>query len=165
MTATDTTPTLAWLDQAEAEHAAEEAQINADSARIAASMANDVNERLDQLGITPTTPARADGDNIVPALIVAADNEREFHGVHCTFDEEDGIVLLVSDHDRNGYSGLRRTYGHLDGIRSVLAARRNGPRKEPAPVPPLPRDTRAIIDALDRLTHAVESVARNVGRP
>lgn len=167
MTATDTTPALAWLDQAEAELAANEAEIAAANAGMAASMAQDVNERLEQLGITPTTPARVDGDDIVPALIVDGDAKRKFHGVYCTFDEEDGIVLLVSDYDSNGYMGLRRTYGHLDGIHSVLNARRHGPYDEPVPVPvrPLARDTRAIIEALDRLTAAVESVARNVGRP
>jgi hypothetical protein len=167
MTTTDTTtPDLAWLDKAEAVYAAEEATHSAESAEWAADLAKDVNERLAELGITPVTPASVTGDNVVPALLVPANSEGMLYGVHATFDEEDGLVLLVSDHRlEGGFEGLRRTYSDFNSVRSVVNARRGSPVNEPAPKPRPSLDAQVIVDALDRLTNAVESVARNVSRP
>ncbi|MFI5814936.1 hypothetical protein ACIA7S_28755 [Streptomyces sp. NPDC051643] len=156
MTVTDTTPGMDWLAAAEAEDAAHEARVDADSAKIAAAMADELNKRLAEMGITPAVPATSQGGDIIPALLVPADPGRQFYGVHATVDEDEGgMVLLASDYREGGYEGLRRTYGHFHHVRSVLVVRRSGPIPEPAPAPQLSPDAQAIVRALGRLADAV----------
>ncbi|MFJ5645788.1 hypothetical protein [Streptomyces sp. NPDC093223] len=173
MTTVDTSKAADWLAQAEAAYAAEETETEAEAAcvRAAKSMADELNERLTQLGITPLTRAVADGDSIAPALLAPEDPARQFYGVYATFDEEDGPVLLVSDyHGKNGFQ-LRPASIKLDGPRSVVVARRYGPAPtpQPKPKPQLSADAQAIVEVLGDLANAVEnaalSVARAVGRP
>jgi hypothetical protein len=169
VTTVDTTNGTDWLDQAEAEYAAEETKAEAAGVRAAEGMAEELNERLTELGITPLTRAMADGDSIAPALLAPEDPARQFYGVYATFDEENGPVLLVSDYDgKNGFR-LRPASIKLEGPRSVVLARRYGPAPVPKPQPQLSADAHAIVQALSALAGAVEnaglSVAHAVARP
>jgi hypothetical protein len=169
VTTTDTTPTVAWLDEAEAMLAAEEAAAVRGDEEFAAGCAEMINEHLERLGITPVTPAHSDGKGrVVPALLTPLDADRKFYGVHATFDEEEGVQLHVEDYRptvQGGFYGLHLAVEHLVGVRNVVYARRHGPRPAPAVKPQPSLDAQHIAAALDRLTAAVDSVARNVSRP
>ncbi|GHH26117.1 hypothetical protein [Streptomyces rubradiris] len=159
-TNTDTASGTDWLDRAEAEYAAEEAAFEADSARLAASMADGINAYLARMGITPFTPAVADGENVVPALVAPEDPERKLYGVHVTLDDEEGYVLLVSDYRGDVDFALRPASVRLDGPRSVVLARRYGPAPEkpkPTPKPQPSADAQAIVRAIERLVITLES--------
>lgn len=168
---TTDTPNLDWLDQAEAKLAADRAEDALVDEAFAMDLARDVNAALAELGIVPVTPASTDGEGrLVPALLVGPDVEKRFYGVHAGYDEDEGVVgLLVSDYESGPaqqFEGTKpSTISHLTAVVDVLRARRHGPARVPAPVPPLSREVQAIVNALDELRVAVESVARSASRP
>jgi hypothetical protein len=158
---------LAWLERAEAELAVERAESDRLNEKFAVEVAQIINARLAELGITPVTPARSNGHGrLVPALLVPANANDQFHSVHASFDEEAGesgvVTLLTGDYRRgrtSGYNGLQLAVEHLVDVRNVLDARRHGPKPKTAPRPQPSADAQAIVGALDALRAAVDEVA------
>ncbi|MFF1284387.1 hypothetical protein ACFVY4_27045 [Streptomyces sp. NPDC058299] len=161
--ATDGSPNpLAWLERAEAELAVERAESDRIDEEIAVEFARIINARLAELGITPVAPARSNGNGtLVPALLVPANADAQFHSVHASFDEEESVVtLLTGDYRRGrtgGYDGLQLAVEHLVDVRNVLYARRHGPKTARPPQPSV--DAQVIVGALDALRAAVDEVA------
>lgn len=159
-----------WLDQAEAAVDAERAESERIDEAIAVEYARIVNDRLTELGITPITPAGSSGSgNFLPAFLAPSDEGERHYAVHAGFDEEENAVtLLVESYRRPGdreFIGLKLAVDKLTDVRSVLYARRKGPKPTPKPSPQPSLDARSIVDALDHLTDAVESLTRTVSRP
>lgn len=180
-----------WLRDAEAAYLRRKEGARARQSLDAGLEARMVNATLDQLGITPVTPAKAHPGNTwaTPALLIANDPENELYSVHAEWDTEHNRVRLLVGHYW-GYSewGGLRISRPLTSINDVVAARHEGAAPEPAlkPLtaqdlrglaegvavysPPLTtsQDTDLIASRLSGLTAAVlylaDSVTRAVGR-
>ncbi|RNG30371.1 hypothetical protein [Streptomyces botrytidirepellens] len=102
-----------------------------------------------------------------PRCLSPAAPDEKFYGVHATYDEDEGKVeLRVSDYrQEGGFKGLASTDCQLDSARSVILARRLGPRYTGYTPAPPSGDALAIVQALGNLQATVEAVARSLSRP
>ncbi|WP_324787145.1 hypothetical protein [Streptomyces sp. H51] len=123
-----------WLADAEAEFARREETRAAYEARIAAETADRINNKLDELGITPIRPAAIQNHRalIIPALLVEADPEEELYSVHADWDATARRVRLAAGHFWNDYAGLLPSRP-LNSVEDVVLARREGPEQKPEP--------------------------------
>lgn len=164
------TTTQSWLELAEKERAEKDAQRD----RLAAELAKEINTCLAELGITPLTPARTDGEgNLIPAQLTEANQEKQHYIVYADYDEDEGEVsLLVGDYRAKGFrefleprpTGYTLSGRDAAGARSVILYVR-----EKGPLPPRPEqpsaDTHAIVAVLRDIHAALDNIARAVGRP
>lgn len=159
-----------WLAQAEAAVDTERTDTERIDEQIAVEYARIVNDRLAELGITPITPAGSSGSgNFTPAFLAPSNEGERHYAVYAGFDEEeDAVTLLVQSYRRPGdreFVGFKLAVDKLTDVRSVLYARRKGPKPTPKPRPTPSLDAQSITDALDRIKDAVESLAKSVSRP
>lgn len=185
MSSNPTTPDMSWLEKAEAEAAAEsEAEFRAERDQYATELANAVNEKLTELGITPLTPASSDTcGNLIPAQVTPEDPHAPFYGVWATFNDDEGHVELhVRDYRPEGqriFDGLQLSAKKFISVQQVLRARREGPQQNGTERPAISSErpvispeARAIVQAMNGirtelrdLRSAVDTVAQNVFRP
>lgn len=172
---TKTTTAPSWLEQAEAEYAAAEAERTDAREESAQYLADEINDRLAELGITPVIPARTNGyGDLSPAVLVERVRGEMKHGVFVSWDEEEHRAYLLADvYDSAGnFAGLRAAGHHLgdevDAARArylVALVRRQGPAPLPTPPARPSADAQAIVTALAGVEAALIGLAHAVGRP
>ncbi|MFD7590669.1 hypothetical protein ACFV84_35125 [Kitasatospora sp. NPDC059811] len=156
-TATDQKATPVWYAAAEAEYRHTGGVTWADQVRRGA---DEINQVLADLGITPLTPARATSSMLLDAELLKADANQELWAVDATHDGK-RVVLLVQDWRYQDSPILRGPA--LTSRAQVVHAHNYG-----APVQPPVRDLRAealrIADSLsgnlDATTYALADQIR-----
>jgi hypothetical protein len=109
----DTDP--AWLRVAEQEHdRAREQKLQ--------KQADEVNQLLADLGITPISPARPGADGLISAHLVAVDPERELWGIDAVHDGQS----VVLEAENWAFDGDYRTGPALTAATDVVPLRRHG---------------------------------------
>lgn len=139
---TDTaTAAPAWLAAAEADRANAVGESFLFRQRQAERQAATINAALARLQVDPLVPARAERDELVPALLLGRDAEHEHYGVYAGWsDTSEQTALLVSDWESPGHRFPSLRYSRLlNRAGDILDAREQGA----APKPAAPRDFRA----------------------
>lgn len=164
--------TQSWLELAEKERADDEARRWAQNDVCAAECAKYVNDRLQELGITPLTPACTDGrGKLIPAQLTDPAPKRKLYGVWASFDEEGGpegsVTLLATA--QPGYDSEHGLYptGHMlldvdaaEARRLIVLTRREGGKRPPSAPDPLSGDFAALVDVLDDIRIELANIAR-----
>ncbi|MFJ9846312.1 hypothetical protein ACIRYZ_38910 [Kitasatospora sp. NPDC101155] len=156
-TATDQKSIPAWYEAAEEEYRRFGAASPADRARIR-RQADEINQVLADLGITPLTPARAGEHTVLDAELLEADADRRLWAVDATHDGHQ-VVLQVQHWEYQDSPFLRGPA--LTSRALVVHAHRYG-LPDPTPARDLRAEALRIADSLAGLDPAANPVAHQL---